>query len=101
MLVLRNPANGELVCVRKFQVFIDAATGGKADPPLDPHKGWDIVEDREGPPPENATWVEGQGFVVDQEKAAAVKESARLNSLSREQFMTEVAARVAKGPPIA
>jgi hypothetical protein len=96
MLVLKNPENGELICVPKFPKVVDAM-GNKVESESDPHEGWEVLDDREGPPPEHADFIPGQGFVVNQERRKREKEKARLNSLSREEFMAEVMERIAKG----
>lgn len=98
MVVLKNPANGEMVCVPKFPKVVDA-TGSKAESESDPHEGWEVLDEREGPPPEHADFIPGQGFVVDFERRKRETEKARLNSLTREEFMAEVDARIAKGNP--
>ncbi len=82
MLLLKNPADSSMVCVNKPDDW-DGTTAsiGYAD--------WVEVEERDSQPPEFATWVDGQGFVVDEDAKALAIENDRLASLSESDRQAE------------
>lgn len=85
MAVLRNPDTLAMVCVDKSD---DGTYPG--------YPGYVVLAEQEGLPPEHASWVDGEGWVVDEAAAAAAAEAARLNSLSRADYMAEINAKLAK-----
>jgi hypothetical protein len=83
MLLLSNPKTDEKVCVTKPDKW-DGDTESLGYP------DWEVLDEFEGLPPDHATWIKGQGWVVDEDLAATQAEEARLNALSRTELLAEV-----------
>jgi hypothetical protein len=85
MLLLKSP-QGDMVCVRQPEGWDnDVVSLGYPE--------WTILETREDSIPEYANWVEGQGFVVDEDAKALALEEARLNCLTAAERQDEAVAK--------
>lgn len=66
--------NGERQCVKS----------------MDGYDGWTVLANSVSEPPEHSEWIAGQGYVVDEVKAAEVAEESRLRALPRRELMAEM-----------
>jgi hypothetical protein len=82
MKTLKCPVTGKMACV-------------PCDENHSQHEGWTVLGEHEGVPPEHAEWVDGQGWVVDEELAAEVTNRAANNVLTNHEIVESFRAAIA------
>lgn len=93
MVLVRNPENKEMYCLPSSE-HVDKSGNLVAGKGYD---SWEILEHRNGHPPEDHSWIDGQGFVPNKVESRD-KENRRLASLTRLEFMEELEKRLSAVP---